>query len=61
MVILLDLRAVTGWLHSANGGDAVVTKEGFKKNAAKISNASRHFGVRWMNLEESMANQDWNF
>jgi hypothetical protein len=39
----------------------VVTQERFRENAAKIPNVCRHFGVGCIDLEEFMANQNWNF
>lgn len=39
----------------------VVTQEIFKENAAKIPNVCQHFGIACMNLEEFMAQQNWNF
>jgi hypothetical protein len=39
----------------------VVTEELFKVNAAKIPNVCQHFGVRYLTLEEFMADQGWTF
>jgi Domain of unknown function (DUF4411) len=46
---------------ATKGNGAVVTQEGLKENAAKIPNVCQHFGIRCMNLEEFMAQQNWNF
>ncbi len=39
----------------------VVTEELFKPNAAKIPNVCKHFGIRYLTLEEFMAEQEWEF
>ncbi len=39
----------------------VVTEELFKANAAKIPNVCDHFGIRYLTLEEFMADQGWTF
>jgi hypothetical protein len=39
----------------------VVTEELLKANAAKIPNVCQHFGIRYLTLEEFMADQGWTF
>ena len=45
--------------HSING--SVVTTEKYKKNASQIPNVCKHFGVRCMNLEQFMEEENWIF
>ncbi|WP_369930057.1 PIN domain-containing protein [Xanthomonas sp. NCPPB 2632] len=40
---------------------AVVTEEQHKPNASKIPNVCEHFKVRYLSLEEFMAEQGWTF
>lgn len=39
----------------------VVTGELFKPNAAKIPNICQHFGIRCINLEQFMEEENWSF
>lgn len=42
-------------------GGIVVTEEQFKKNAAKIPNVCKHFGIDWVDLERFMEREGWQF
>ena len=42
-------------------GAFVVTQEDDKKNAAKIPNVCRHFGIPCLNLEGFMEKENWEF
>jgi hypothetical protein len=39
----------------------VVTTEVWRDNAPKVPNVCQHFGVRWLNLEDFMAEAGWTF
>ncbi len=42
-------------------GAHVVTQEKNTENAAKIPNVCDHFGIRWINLEGFMKEENWTF
>ena len=42
-------------------GASVVTQEKNTKDAAKIPNVCDHFGIRWINLEGFMKEENWTF
>lgn len=42
-------------------GACVVTQEKKTENAAKIPNVCDHFGIRWINLEDFMKEENWTF
>jgi len=42
-------------------GACVVTQEKKTENAAKIPNVCDHFGIRWINLEGFMKEENWTF
>ena len=44
-----------------NIGGFVVTTELFKENASQIPNVCKHFDIDYLNLEQFMEQEDWQF